>query len=114
MFRGLLRAIVVLTLLASAGAQQHPRLPFIDNNACASACCRFGTWTAIKPVSVFNHWQRGGRTRLFVLKQGQAVTAITGVYVTYAPGHIKLLQDMPDVRLRKGAVLETYMPVDED
>ena len=65
-------------------------------------------------MSVFDRWQRDERKQLFVLKKGQRVTAITGVYITFAPGHLKLLQDMADVRLRKGAVLETYMPVDED
>jgi hypothetical protein len=103
----------VLVTLASAGAQRPPRLPLIDRNACPFECCQFGPWTARSSVDVYDRWERKGRTKSFGIHQGEKVMALTGIHVTYKPGHVRVLRAIDDLGLRAGDVVETYMYLGE-
>jgi hypothetical protein len=108
----MLRLSIVAVLFATTWqvpSAAPPALPKVDYKACPFECCQFGEWKAEQDVRVYDRWQRKGRKELFTLHEGESVTAITGVHVTYRPGRLKILRDIPDLKLRQGDTVETYM-----
>ncbi len=89
-------------------AQAPPPLPQVDRNACPFECCQFGRWTATRKITVYSDWRRSRRP-LFDIKNGEAVTAVTGVFVTYRPGRLRALKDIPELHVRAGDTVLTYM-----
>jgi hypothetical protein len=94
-----------LSLAQQAGP---PTLPRVDGNACPFECCQFGRWTATRKIRVYNDWRRF-RHRSFEIQKGETVTAITGVHVTYKPGHLRVLKDIPELHMKVGDTVLTYM-----
>src|SRR5205823_13295764 len=71
-----------------------PTLPKIDEKACPFEGCQFGPWTATDQVQLFSTWKKD-RKPLVTISKGEAVTAITGVHVTFEPSEIKVIAPMP-------------------
>jgi hypothetical protein len=107
--RKVIAAVVLSASALCAQTANGPKLPVINKNACPFECCQFGTWTANQDVPVYDKWQREGRTQTFTVKKGEAVTAVTGVHITYKPGRVRVTKDVPRLHLRKGAVVQTFM-----
>lgn len=108
MFRLSLLALFLATLWQVPTAAR-PALPKVDYKACPFECCQFGEWKAEQDVTVYDRWSRKGRKKLFTVRAGENVSALTGVHVTYRPGRLKILRDIPDLGLREGDTVETYM-----
>lgn len=89
-----------------------PSLPKIDENACPFEGCQFGRWTAREPVSIYTTW-KSGRKPLLTLVKGEAVTAITGIHITFDPGEIQVTAPMPEYQLKPGDRIFEYMDLGE-
>lgn len=101
-------AAALASPLLFAQANSAPSLPRIDKNACPFECCQFGQWTANKSVPVFSDWQKG-RHKLLTISKGEKVTAVTGIHITYEPGHLRALTNMADINVKPGDTILTYM-----
>ena len=106
--RFLLLCFAVTVSCASAQKKPKPALPHIDRNACPFECCQFGTWKTKQQIQVFDNWT-DVRKKSFTLKKGMAVTVLTGIHITYRPGRLRALRSIPDLHIRKGDVVLTYM-----
>lgn len=109
----------ILALLAILAAPQlnpsltpqrapKPALPKIDENACPFEGCQFGTWTATDQVQVFSTW-KDGRKPVGTISKGDAVTAITGVHVTFEPSEIQVTAPITAYGLKPGDTVYGYM-----
>lgn len=85
-----------------------PTLPKIDEKACPFEGCQFGPWTATDQVQLFSTWKKD-RKPLVTISKGEAVTAITGVHVTFEPSEIKVTAPMPAYGLKPGDMIYGYM-----
>ncbi|MGE5057567.1 MAG: hypothetical protein ACM3WP_25675 [Acidobacteriota bacterium] len=85
-----------------------PTLPKIDEKACGFEGCQFGPWTATDQVQLFSTWKTD-RQPLATISKGQAVTAITGVHVTFEPSEIKVTAHMTGYGLKPGDTIYGYM-----
>lgn len=112
----MLKLIALLTLLAapqldpSLTPQKAPKpaLPKIDEKACPFEGCQFGTWTATDNVQLFSTWKED-RKPVAVISKGEAVTAITGVHVTFEPSEIQVTAPIPAYGLKAGDTVYGYM-----
>src|SRR5262244_3478925 len=105
-------AAVLLLQNPSGGAGQPksascPALPHFDWNACPFEGCTYRQWTAHEAVAVYDTWKEN-RRQVTQLAVGEKVNAITGVVITYKPGVIRVDEDVPDAKLKKGDVILTY------
>ncbi len=85
-----------------------PALPLYDWGACPYEYCAYGPWTVHQPVTVYDTWKQA-RQAIAQLAVGEKVTGITGVVVTYKPGLIRMDRDLPEVDLRRGDTVLTYL-----
>lgn len=85
-----------------------PTLPKIDEKACPFEGCQFGPWTATDQVQLFSTWKKD-RKPLVTISKSEAVTAITGVHVTFEPSEIKVTAPMPAYGLKLGDMIYGYM-----
>lgn len=112
----MLKLIALLTLLAapqldpSLTPQKAPKpaLPKIDEKACPFEGCQFGAWTATDNVQLFSTWKED-RKPVAVISKGEAVTAITGVHVTFEPSEIQVTAPIPAYGLKAGDTVYGYM-----
>ena len=86
---------------------QRPNLPFFDWNACPFEGCKYGQWTARKPVLVYDTWKRTRRTAARLMA-GEKVVAVTGVVITFKPEVIRINLDLPENGLKRGDIILTY------
>jgi hypothetical protein len=107
----LAHSVLLVTALSLPGIQtaqsKRPELPFFDWNACPFEGCTYREWTALKPVVVYDTWERT-RTRIAKLAKGEKVTAITGVVIIFKPGIIRMDRDLPQDGLKRGDMILTY------
>jgi hypothetical protein len=87
--------------------QPAPTLPFFDWNACPFEGCRYGEWTAVSEVEVFDTW-KPSRKRIATVPTKALVTGESGVVITYKPGIIQLNADLPLDDLSRGDKILTY------
>src|SRR5439155_4630209 len=115
MVRYLFLLLLAVTL---AGAQLSPELmphkapkpalPKIDENACPFEGCQFGQWKAPATAQLFSTW-KPERKLIRQIRKGEAVTALTGIYITLAPAEIRVTAPMPDYGLKPGDMVFGYM-----
>ena len=92
----------------SKSASAEPALPVINFAACPFEGCKFRKWIAIKDVVLYSTWKEA-RSPVVTLKNGEVVTGITGVHITYEPDRIQVLQPLPDLQLQPGDIILRYM-----
>jgi hypothetical protein len=92
----------------SKSASAEPALPVINFAACPFEGCKFRKWIAIKDVVLYSTWKEA-RSPVITLKNGEVVTGITGVHITYEPDRIQVLQPLPDLQLQPGDIILRYM-----
>jgi hypothetical protein len=85
-----------------------PELPKIDENACPFEGCQFGAWTATEDVQLYSTWKADGKP-VAKLAKGDAVTARTGVNITFEPSEIVVTAPMPAYGLKPGDTIFGYM-----
>jgi hypothetical protein len=109
--RGVVGLIIPIALLfcpaMHIGQSKRPDLPFFDWNACPFEGCKYGPWTAKKPVMVYDTWKHSRKVAA-KLAEGDKVVAITGVVITYQPGIIRMDRDQPQDGLKQGDLIYTY------
>ncbi len=111
-FSLLAAALFALTLSAGAQdqasiAQPAPRLPYLDWNACPFEGCTYGNWTAQSRVAVFDTW-KPNRKRIAEVSPKETVVGVSGIVITFRPGVIRLVRDLPRYSLRRGDTIFTY------
>jgi len=89
-----------------------PTLPKIDENACPFEGCLFGTWIANDQVQLYSTW-KSDRKPLGTIAKGEAVTALTGIYITFEPSEIQVTAPMPDYSLKPGDTVFGYRSIGE-
>jgi hypothetical protein len=89
-----------------------PALPKIAENACPFEGCQFGKWTAREPAQLYSTWKLN-RTPLRTIAKGEAVTALTGIHITFDPSEIQVTAPMPEYSLKPGDVVFGYMNIGE-
>jgi len=85
-----------------------PNLPKIDEKACPFEGCQFGAWTATDYVQLFSTWKEGRKPVMKVSKD-EAVTAITGVHITFEPSEIHVTAPIAEYGLKPGDTVYGYM-----
>jgi len=113
-----LRFFVILSLVitslfaaqipADKSATTEPLLPVIDYKACPFEGCTFRKWVVTKDVTLYSTWKEG-RKPVAAVKNGQVVTGLTGVHITYEPDRVQVLQPLPELRLQAGDIILRYM-----
>lgn len=88
--------------------ESEPKLPVVDENACPFEGCTFGPWKVTKDSTLYSAWE-SNRKIIATLKQGQNVTAITGVHITIKPDVIRITKAVPTLSLRAGDRVLRYM-----
>jgi hypothetical protein len=105
--------IAVLTICAAilpsvfGQDTQTPALPFYDWGACPYETCAYRQWTVHRSVTVYDTWKLE-RHPIAMLAEGERVTGITGVVITFQPGVIRMDRDLPDHDLQRGDAILTY------
>ena len=89
-----------------------PSLPKIDQNACPFEGCQFGRWTVRQRVAMYSTWKRN-RTVIRTLREGQVVTALTGINITYEPAEILVTAAIEQYGLKPGDRVFGYMNLGE-
>ena len=90
----------------------QPKLPKIDRKACPFEGCQFGRWQALEDVQLFSTWTSARKpTRL--LHKGEAVTALTGIHITFEPSRIEVTAPIPEYGLQPGDIVFGYMNLGE-
>jgi hypothetical protein len=89
-------------------AIRPPALPVVDDNACPFEGCHFGKWIVTHDGPIFSSW-REGRKLVASLKNGQIVTGLTGVHITYEPDRVLILQPITELQLQPGDIVFRYM-----
>ena len=110
------KIIVLVTLLAAPQLNPSltpqkaakPNLPKIDEKACPFEGCQFGAWTATEPVQLFSTWHED-RKPVVLVGKGEAVTAITGVHITFEPSEIQVTAPIAAYGLNPGDTVFGYM-----
>jgi hypothetical protein len=85
-----------------------PNLPKIDEKACPFEGCQFGAWTATDQVQLFSTWKED-RKPVVMVSKGEAVTAITGVHITFEPSEVQVTAPIADYGLKPGDTIFGYM-----
>ena len=88
-------------------AGRAPGLPFVARNKCPFEGCVYREWTVRKEIRVYDTWRKA-RHEMGTLLAGEKVSALGGVVVTYRPGVIGLVRDMPDAGMKRGDSILTY------
>ena len=71
-----------------AALPAQPQIPFEDAGACPFEGCIYREWTALRPISVRR--ERDDASPIaFELRNGDRVTAVTGIVITTLPGLIE-------------------------
>jgi len=106
---GVLSSAICQDALPGGGSQAMaaPALPFYDWGACPYETCAYREWTAHRSVTVYDTWEQGRRP-ITQLAEGDKVTGVTGVVVTFKPGLIRMDRDLPNENLRRGDTVLTY------
>jgi hypothetical protein len=106
---GLLVVLAVPQLNPELTPQRAPQpaLPKIDENACPFEGCQFGAWTANDQVQLYSTWKTDRKPVVMVAK-GEAVTAVTGIHITFEPSEIQVTAPMPDYDLKPGDTIFGY------
>lgn len=85
--------IVALAMFSSTtvfgGKNDYPPTPFEDHGACPFECCVYREWFAREDIKVLKDRKEGSPV-VFGVKEGERVTALTGVVVTTKPGVAKV------------------------
>jgi hypothetical protein len=111
--------LIILALLTVLAAPQlnplltpqkapKPGLPKIDENACPFEGCQFGAWRTTAAVQLFSSWKKD-RKPVAVLSKGEAVTAITGVHITFEPSEMQVTVRIPVYDLKPGDTIYGYV-----
>lgn len=90
----------------------QPALPKINENACPFEGCQFGKWTAQQSVILYSTWKPDGKVVRTVAKR-EAVTALTGIYVTFEPAQIEVTAPIAQYGLKPGDTVFAYMNLGE-
>ncbi len=93
---------------AGKSATAEPPLPVIDYKACPFEGCTFRKWVVTMDVTLYSTWKRG-RKPVTTLKNGQVVTGLTGVHITFEPDRVQVLKPLPELRLQAGDIILRYM-----
>lgn len=115
MFGALVLIALLATQLSPALTPQRaskPALPKVVENACPFEGCQFGKWTVREPVRMYSTWKTK-REPLRSLSQGEAVTALTGIHITFEPTEIRVTAPMPVYGLKPGDTVFGYMNIGE-
>jgi hypothetical protein len=97
----------LLPEVGESKAMAAPALPFYDWGECPYEGCAYRQWTAHWSVTVWDTWKQG-RQPIAQLAEGDKVTGITGVVITFKPGLIRMDRDLPEADLRRGDTVLTY------
>jgi hypothetical protein len=89
-----------------------PTLPKIDEGACPFEGCQFGQWKARETAQLFSTW-KAARKLIRKIAKGEAVTALTGIYITLEPSEIRVTAAIPDYGLKPGDTVFGYMNIGE-
>jgi hypothetical protein len=89
-----------------------PALPKVDVNACPFEGCQFGAWTARDRVRLYSTW-KSDRKPLRTIARGEAVTALTGIHITFEPSEIQVTAPMPQYGLKRGDIVFGYKSIGE-
>ena len=81
---------------------EGPPIPFDDEGACPFEGCTYREWIANAPVRVLRE-RRQDAPVAFELRQGERVTALTGVVSTVVPGIVQLM-DPVEVETSQGTI----------
>lgn len=87
--------------------EDSPALPFYDWGACPYETCRYTKWTAHRAITMYDTW-KDGRQAVAQLREGDQVTGIRGVVITFQPGLVRVDRDLPEKDLRRGETILTY------
>jgi hypothetical protein len=90
----------------------QPALPKIDQNACPFEGCQFGSWILHEPVQIYDTW-KSRRKLLRTLGNGEEVTAVTGIHITFEPAEIRVTAPIAAYGLRTGDTVFGYMKIGE-
>lgn len=112
----MLKVIGLLVLLASPQLDPSltpqkapkPALPKIVEKACPFEGCQFGRWSATDEVQLLSTWKED-RKPVTTIAKGEAVTAVTGIHVTFEPSEYEVTAPMPDYGLKPGDTIFGYM-----
>jgi len=111
-------AVLLIVLAAQSNPALTPRrmpqppLPKIDKNSCPFEGCQFGAWIATDEVQLYSTWKEN-RAAAARISKGDAVTAVTGVYITFEPEQIQVTEPIPDYGLQPGDLVYGYMNLGE-
>ena len=101
-------ALTLVALVLALGAHlagqrvDAPPMPFVDEGACPFEGCLYRDWRAKTSVAVYDSWDRRAPVRrVFSVKAGEMVTAMTGVVVTTAAGRAVIRRAMVGVAQSK-------------
>jgi hypothetical protein len=83
--------VVTAFYISFASANEIPKLPYYDYDACPFECCVYGNWKLNKDVTAFKN-PTAKSPITFTIKKGEEVIAITGFVVTYKVGVTKVLK----------------------
>jgi hypothetical protein len=100
--------VLVAQAPPSKSASSEPALPVITLRACPFEGCKFRKWIVLREVTLYSNWKED-RKPVVTLKNGEVVTGITGVHITYEPDRIQILQPLPELQLQPGDVILRYM-----
>ena len=119
-----MRSVLVLSLCflmtSLANAQQSPQksaqedrtkppvLPVIDEGACPFEGCTFREWTVTKETPLYSSWKKD-RIEIGKLQKGEKVAGLTGVHITWKPDVIRVVEDIPELSLKRGETFFRYM-----
>lgn len=81
---------------------QSPPLPKVDYKACPLECCTFRAWKVTRKSRVFSSWRESRRRPTGWLQPGAKVAGLTGVHLTFRPDKLRMLRNIPELKLRKG------------
>lgn len=86
--------IISLGLASTAAISKNsdkPPIPFEDHGACPFDCCVYREWFARGDIKALKDRKEGSPV-VFGIKEGERVTALTGVVITTKPGVAKAIK----------------------
>jgi hypothetical protein len=82
---------VIGALLGAMLTAQGPAMPFVDRGVCPGEGCVYRDWKAKAEVVAYETWDsRAPVRKIFVVKPGETVTAMTGVVIVTVPGRARI------------------------
>lgn len=97
-------ALAMFSSTAVSGSKNaYPPTPFEDHGACPFECCVYREWFAKGDIKILKDRKEGSHVA-FEIKEGERVTALTGVVVTTKPGMAKVRKAIviKDLRVNSG------------